>query len=82
MFFRDLFGNLGLGQKKINNLLSMPDGAEKLEVLISEEETLNKCKQNNEALLDYLCQKENLQTLIEFATREPADPSNKDSTYK
>ena len=83
MFFRDLLSAFGLGQKKINNILNQSQdegsdgGLSKLEQLLSEEETIQECKSQNQRLIDFLSRKENLSQLIRFATRIPEDPHNR-----
>ena len=49
-----------------------------MEELLSEEETVSECKNQNSKLLDFLCTKDNLSKLIEYATQTPKDPSNKE----
>jgi len=60
----------GLGKNKINQILTK-EGEAKIEDLLSEEETVQECKQRNAKLLEFLCKKENLQKLIHYATRDP-----------
>jgi cell shape-determining protein MreC len=69
----------GLGQKKINNILNQdetPGQASRLEQLLSDEETIAECKQQNQRLIEFLGKKENLKQLIKYATRIPEDPNN------
>lgn len=79
--YRDLLSAFGLGQKKINNILTK-ESDNKLEELLSEEETVGECKSQNAKLLDFLSQRENMMKLIQYATRDPQDPSNKDASHK
>lgn len=79
--FRDLLHAFGLGQKKITAILNKEEGCT-LEEFLNEEETVSECKNQNSKLLDYLCSKENLLRLIEYATQHPQDPQNKTETYK
>jgi hypothetical protein len=75
----------GLGQKKINNILNQedqPGSASRLEQLLSDEETIAECKQQNQRLVDFLGKKENLKLLIKYATRAPEDPNNKTQAFK
>ena len=65
--FRDLLSAFGLSQKKIVQLLNKEEGCT-LEELLAEEETVSECKNQNSKLLDFLCTKENLSKLIEYAT--------------
>lgn len=67
MIYRDLISAFGLSQKKITQILNKED-INKLEALLSEEETIAECKSANSRLLTFLCQKENLESLIRFAT--------------
>ena len=39
--------------------------------LLNEEETISECKNQNAKLLQFICQKDNLKKLIEYATRLP-----------
>lgn len=79
--YRDLLSAFGLGQKKINNILAK-DTDNKLEELLSEEETVGECKSQNAKLLDFLSERENMMRLIHYATRDPTDPTNKDASHK
>lgn len=75
----------GLGQKKINNILNQEEpetGLSRLELLLSEEETIQEAKSQNQRLTEFLSRKDNLIKLIKFATRTPEDPDNKTSAYK
>jgi serine/threonine-protein phosphatase 6 regulatory subunit 3 len=54
----------------------------KLEDLLIEEETISECKSQNGKLLEFLCRKENLSRLIQYATRRPEDPSKKDAAHR
>ena len=75
----------GLGQKKINNILNQEEpetGLSRLELLLSEEETIQEAKSQNQRLMEFLSRKDNLIKLIKFATRTPEDPDNKTSAYK
>ncbi len=75
----------GLGQKKINNILNsedQPGSASRLEQLLSDEETIAECKQQNQRLIDFLGKKENLKQLIKYATRRPEDENNKNQAFK
>jgi hypothetical protein len=48
LVFRDLLSAFGLGQKKINQILTKENGDEtRLEELLGEEETITECRQNN-----------------------------------
>lgn len=83
--FRDLLSAFGLGQKKINNILNQEEpetGLSRLELLLSEEETIQEAKSQNQRLMEFLSRKDNLIKLIKFATRTPEDPDNKTSAYK
>lgn len=83
--FRDLLSAFGLGQKKINNILNQEEpetGLSRLEFLLSEEETIQEAKSQNQRLMEFLSRKDNLIKLIKFATRTPEDPDNKTSAYK
>jgi len=50
--------------------------------LLSDEETVAECKQQNQRLVDFLGKKENLKMLIKYATRAPEDPNNKTQAFK
>ena len=71
--FRDLLSAFGLGTKKIKQILSKDDisDEEKLNQLLSEEETLAECKSSNAQLIEFLSKPEMLKKLIHFATRFP-----------
>ena len=69
-----------MNQKKIHQILNKEDCT--LEDLLIEEETISECKSQNTKLLEFLCRKENLSKLIQYATRDPEDPSNKNATFK
>jgi hypothetical protein len=63
--------------------LTKENGEEtRLEELLGEEETVTECRQNNQKLIDFLTKKESLIKLIQYATRDPADPTNKDAAHK
>ena len=72
-FIRDLLSAFGLGTKKIKQILSKADisDEEKLNQLLSEEETLADCKSSNAQLIEFLLKPEMLKKLIHFATRFP-----------
>jgi hypothetical protein len=71
--YRDLLSAFGLGTKKIKQILSKDDisDEEKLNQLLSEEETLTECKSSNAQLIEFLSKPEILKKLIHFATRFP-----------
>lgn len=73
----------GLGQRKINQILTKENGEEtRIEELLAEEETVAESKQNNAKLIEFLTRKENLKKLIQYATRVPQDPNNRDASHK
>jgi hypothetical protein len=47
--YRDLLSALGLGAKKVNNILAKEDlsDQDKLEELMMEDDTMNECKSQN-----------------------------------
>jgi hypothetical protein len=53
-----------------------------VEQLLGEEETVGECKQQNQKLVEFLCKPENLAKLLRHATRDPADPNNRDASHK
>lgn len=53
-----------------------------MEELLSEEETIGECKNQNAKLLEFLTKPENLKKLVHYATRVPEDPSNHDQSKK
>jgi hypothetical protein len=80
--FRDLLSAFGLGQKKINNILNQEESAGRLESLLNEEETMAECKSQNQRLIEFLTEKENLVQLIRYATRTPEDAGDKNVAFK
>jgi len=81
---RDLLSAFGLGQKKINTILGKEEVTEgaKLDELLTEDETLQECKSQNQKLMEFLTKKENMSRLIEYATRLPKNVNSKDQAYK
>ena len=82
--FRDLLSAFGLGAKKVNVILAKDDSSDlsKLEDLLLEDDTLNECKSQNQKLFEFLSKKENMSTLIRFATRFPGDDISKDRAHR
>jgi serine/threonine-protein phosphatase 6 regulatory subunit 3 len=78
--YRDLLSAFGTSTKKIHQILNREDC--KLEDLLAEEETISQCNSQNAKLLEFICRKENLSRLIQYATRDPEDPSKKDASFK
>lgn len=40
------------------------------------------CRADNQKLIEFITQKETLQKLINYATQVPANPGDRDATYK
>ena len=55
---------------------------DKLNQLLSEEDTLAECKSSNAQLIEFLSKPEILTKLIHFATRFPKNAQSKDQAYK
>lgn len=74
----------GLGAKKINGILNKEDvpDSQKLDELLSEEETIAECKSQNQKLIEFLSKPENLTKVIHYATRMPTNIQSKDQAYK
>ena len=72
----------GLSQRKINALLSQEGGATLEEFLLEDEHTTNQCRAANAKLMEFMCQKEQLVKLIQYATRVPTNPNNHDQSHK
>jgi hypothetical protein len=51
-------------------------------LLLEEESTVCLCRADNAKLIEFICQKETLQKLIDYVTKAPEDPANRDATYK
>lgn len=47
-----------------------------------EESTVTLCRADNAKLIEFICQKETLQKLIDYVTKVPENPGNRDATYK
>ncbi len=69
VLYRDIINlsSYGMSQKKIHQILNKDDD-NKLEALLTEEETISECKSSNPKLLAFLTTKENLAALIRYAT--------------
>ncbi len=82
--FRDLLSAFGLGAKKINNILSKDDvtDEQKLDELLTEEDTIGEVKSSNQKLIEFLTKPENLTKVIHYATRMPKNIHSKDHAYK
>lgn len=74
----------GLGTKKIKQILAKEDVSddEKLNSLLSEEETLSECKSSNAQLIEFLSKPEMLTKLIQYATRHPEFAASNDQKFK
>jgi hypothetical protein len=73
--YRDLLNALGLGNKKVVQILEKEgvEDDEKLRQVLAEEETISECKQQNQKVIDFLTKREILSQLIHYATRMPRD---------
>ncbi len=58
------------------------EGGVTIEELLEEDDLLNECKASNPQVCDYICNKQVLSKLIDFITKAPIDPTNRDLTYK
>lgn len=65
-----------MSARKINQLLERDGGCSLEELLAEDDFCVQQCKQSNPKLMIFMCQKQNLEQLIKYATLTPTDDSH------
>jgi hypothetical protein len=65
-----------MSARKINQLLEQEGGCTLEQLLAEDDFCVQQCKQSHPKLMDFICQKANLQQLVKYATLMPEDESH------
>jgi len=65
-----------MSARKINQLLEQEGGCTLEQLLAEDDFCVQQCKQSHPKLMDFICQKANLQQLVKFATLRPEDETH------
>ena len=79
--YRAAYGNIHA--RKINALLTQEGGCKVDDLLREEDIIINAFKMNSvPKLTAFMCERENIETLIQYAVKFPKDPENTEQTHK
>jgi len=71
------------GNLKINQLLNQEEGCTIEELLLEEEKLVVLCRGGSiPKLIEFICQRQTLQKLIQYSVQNPRNPNNHDQTHK